>query len=166
MTDAILAFSSNSVLSKNSKYSDKLTLHWLLQVGAATCIAIAFYVIYTNKNNNNYDHFVSQHANRGLTTILMVIGTAFGGIAARYSSAFKKTIKPLYLKIVHSTFGLITYILAIYTFCLGLDTAWFRAQSSIQWSYVLTYSTVILAFLAIVKPLSSVFSKVRSSLNR
>lgn len=165
MTEAILAFSSNSIVSNNLKYNDKLTLHWLLQVGAATSIAIAFYSIYTHKNNNNYDHFMSQHASRGLTTMLMMIGTTFGGIAARYSSAFKKSIKPIYLKIVHSTFGLITYILAIYTFCLGLDTAWFRSQSNIQIQQLLTYATMIMAFLAIVKPLSSIFSKVRSSLN-
>lgn len=159
MTEAIIAFSSNSFLARGMKYNERLTLHWLLQLGTAALIGLAFYSIYTNKNNNNAEHFVSRHGSLGLTTCLMIAGTTTGGIAARYSSAFRKSIKPAYLKIIHSTFGVITYTLAIFTFCLGLDSDWFRAQSSEQTIKILTYATSFLAFLALTKPFISIAKK-------
>lgn len=163
MTEAIVAFTSNAFVARGLKYNERLTLHWLLQLGAGTLIGVAFWAIYTHKTNNNYNHFSSPHASMGLTTCLMIAGTTSGGIAARYSATFKNAIKPAYLKIVHSTFGVITYALAIYTFCLGLDTVWFRAQCNTQWINILKYSVITLAVLAVSKPLISIAKKVRNS---
>lgn len=163
MTEAISAFASNTFLTRGLKYNDRLNLHGVLQFAAGTSIAIAFWAIYTHKADNNKAHFDSQHASMGLTTTIMVLGTTSGGIAARYSSAFKSFIKPAFLKIIHSTVGVITYGLAVYTICLGLDTAWFRAQSGEQWPMVLQYSMAILAVLAVIKPLISIANKVRNS---
>lgn len=164
MTEAISAFSSNTFLTRGLKYNDRLNVHGALQFAAGTSIAIAFWAIYMHKADNNRAHFESKHASMGLTTSLLVIGTTSGGIAARYSSAFKNTIKPAYLKIIHSTFGVVTYGLAIYTICLGLDTQWFRAQSGEQWVNILTYLMVIFSVLAVITPLISIASKVRNSM--
>lgn len=159
-----MAFSSKSFIATNLKYNDRLNLHGFLQFSAATLIGIAFYSIYTHKNNNNYPHFATRHGNLGFTTCVMVGGTTVGGIAARYSGLFKKSIKPAYLKIIHSTFGVMTYVMAIFTFCLGLDSEWFRAQSSDQATItVLTYLTGAVAFLALIKPLISIATKLRNT---
>lgn len=163
MTEAILAFSSETFLTRGLKYNERLNLHGILQFAAGASIAIAFWAIYTHKAANNRAHFDSQHASMGLTTAMMVAGTTSGGIAARYSSAFKNAIKPAYLKIIHSTFGVITYSLAVYTVCLGLNTSWFRAQSNDQWVNILTYLVAIPALLAILKALMSIANKVRNS---
>lgn len=163
MTEAIVAFTSKSFVARGLGYNERLTLHWVLQIVAGTLIGVAFWAIYMHKTNNNYDHFSSPHASMGLTTILMIIGTTSGGIAARYSATFRKAIKPAYLKIVHSTFGVITYALAIYTFCLGLDTVWFRTQCNSQLIKILTYSVIALALLAVTKPIISIAKKFRNS---
>ncbi|XP_055314607.1 transmembrane reductase CYB561D2-like [Sitodiplosis mosellana] len=163
MSEAIVAFSSKSFIATNLKYNDRLNLHGLLQFSAATLIGIAFYSIYTHKNNNNYDHFASRHGNLGFTTCIMVGGTTVGGIAARYSGLFKKSIKPAYLKIIHSTFGVMTYIMAIFTFCLGLDSEWFRSQSNDQVVSVLIYLAGAVALLALIKPLISIATKLRNT---
>lgn len=164
MTEAILAFSSDAFISRGLKYNDRLTLHWILQLSGGILISIAFWSIYTHKTNNNYNHFYSQHASMGLNTCIMVIGTTSGGIAARYNSTFRNIIKPAYLKIIHSTFGVITYSMAIFTVYLGLDSAWFRAQSSTQWVIILTYAVATLAILALSKPIISIANKVRNTL--
>lgn len=161
MTEAIWAFSSKSSANRTS-YTDALNYHGGLQFCAGLLIALAFWSIYTHKNNNNYEHFSSRHSSLGLTTCLMVAGTMCGGISARFSASFTKSVKPVYLKIVHSIFGVVTYITAIFTFCLGLDSEWFRAQSSTQWINILTYSVAIAAFLALTKPIVSIASKIRS----
>lgn len=162
MTEAISAFTSNTFLSRDLKYGDRLNLHGALQFAAGTCIAIGFWAIYTFKGNNNKAHFESAHASMGLTTCCLVLGASSGGIAARYG-AFKSAIKPAYLKIVHSVAGVITYGLAVYTICLGLDTEWFRAQSTDQWVNILQYAMIILSVLAVIKPLISIAGKVRNS---
>lgn len=164
MTEAILAFTSNAFTARGLKYSERLTLHWVLQLCGIILIAIAFWAIYTHKIENGYNHFATQHSTMGLNTLLMVVGVTCGGIAARYSNAFKSLIKPAYLKIIHSTFGVITYSSAIFTFYLGLDTVWFRAQSNAQWVIILTYAVATLAILALSKPLISIAKKVRSTL--
>lgn len=164
MTEGILAFTSNAFTARGLKYSERLTLHWLLQLSGIIMIAIAFWAIYTHKTNNGYNHFYSQHASMGLNTCLMVVGVTCGGIAARYSNAFRNVIKPAYLKIIHSIFGVITYSMAIFTFYLGLDSVWFRAQSNAQWIILLTYAVATLAILALSKPLISIAKKVRSTL--
>lgn len=163
MTEAISAFTSNTFLTRGLKYNDRLNLHGALQFAAGTSIAIAFWAIYTHKSDNNKAHFDSPHSSMGLTTVMMVVGTTSGGIAARYSSSFKNAIKPAYLKIIHSTFGIVTYGLAVYTICLGLDTPWFRAQSGEQWVNILKYAMGIFSFLAVIKPLISIANKVRNS---
>lgn len=163
MSEAIVAFSSKSFIAHNLKYNDRLNLHGMLQFGAASLIALAFYSIYTHKNNNKYDHFTSRHGNLGLTTCLMVGGTTVGGIAARYNGLFRSAIKPAYLKIIHSTFGVMTYIMAIFTFCLGIDSQWFRSQSNDQVVSVLTYLVGAVALLALFKPLISISTKLRNT---
>lgn len=161
MTEAVVAFTSKSGISKNLKYKDRLTLHWMLQLAAATLIGVAFYSIYTHKNNNNYEHFKTNHASMGLTTIFTVGGTISGGIAAKYS-LFKSSIKPAALKAIHSVFGVLAYVLGIYTFCLGIDSVWFRAQANAQLITILTYAAGSVAFLALIKPLISIASKLRN----
>lgn len=163
MSEALNAYTSNSFLARGMKYNQRLTLHWLLQLGAASLIGLAFYSIYTHKNNNNYEHFKSSHGSLGLTTLLMLIGSTSGGIAARYSQAFKKSIKPAYLKIIHSIAGISVYALAINTFILGLESDWFRSQSTELIVYLLKYATILVAFLALIKPFISILKKLRNS---
>lgn len=163
MTEALSAFTSNTFLTRGLKYGDRLNLHGALQFAAGTSIGIAFWAIYTFKADNKKAHFESKHASMGLTTVLTVAGVTSGGIAARFSGAFKNAVKPAYLKIIHSTAGVFAYGLAIYTFCLGLDTEWFHAQSSDQWVQILTYAMIALSVLAVIKPLISIAGKVRNS---
>lgn len=162
MTEAILAFSPTSLIANKYRYEEKLTLHWVLQFGAATAFSIGFLSIYFNKVNNGYEHFVSTHASIGLKALLLIAGASSGGIAARYSRSFRNVIRPAYLKLVHSTFGVIAYGLAVYAFCLGLQTAWFQSQSSVLWSTILVLLTAVLAFLSALSPIKSIISKIRN----
>lgn len=159
----MIAFTSNSYVTRNLKHSDKVNAHWALNATSTTLIGIAFWSIYSNKNNNGYDHFASSHAKYGLNTLLMVAGTTCGGLAARYN-AFRSVLKPAYLKLIHSLFGVLTYSFAMYTYTLGLDSDWFRSKLSVQWINLLTYAVWTMAFLALIKPFISITSKARNSL--
>lgn len=166
MTEAISAFSSNSYLSRNLKHDARLTLHWALQISAATCILIAFLSIYNHKINNNGQHFVSLHSNFGLYTCILTAGTISGGILAKYSAGLSKFIRPVFLKIVHSTFGAITYILSIITICLGLDSNWFRSNTNAGLVTTLIILTVLVGLFTVIKPIITILTRVRLQFNR
>lgn len=144
MTEAMVAFTTKSFVAGNLRYRSGWDyigcFNWELQ----SLIA-----------------FKTSHASVGLTTFLAIGGTISGGIAAKYG-LLKTVIKPAVLKIVHSSFGVLGYVLGIYTFCLGLDSVWFRAQASQLWIDILTYGAGIVAILALIKPLISIESKLRN----
>lgn len=149
MTEAILAFTAKKFRNRNW-----LILHGVLQFCGVFLISIAFLAVYKHKTNNNSNHFHSPHASMGLNTYIMLAGVTVGGIASHFSSTFKTGIKPTYLKIIHSIFAVITYFMAIFTVYLGLDSVWFRAQSSVHWIITLTYAVVTLAVLSLYKLLT------------
>lgn len=160
LSEAIGAFSSAS--SSNVKYLDKLNLHGGLNVVAVILIGIAFWSVYTHKNNNNYDHFATQHAKLGFYTCINVVGVMCGGIAARYNSVLRNVMKPMQLKLIHSLFGAVTYTMAMYTLSLGINSDWFRSLIGDQWVGILTYAVWLVAFLALIKPFISIASRARS----
>lgn len=114
-------------------------------------IAISFWSIYSDKNENSKEHFASSHAKYGLATLLMVIGTTCLGNMARYSADFQSILKPAHLKLIHSLFGALTYSFAMYTFSLGLTSDWFRLNISVHWISMLTYSIRLMTFLFLIK---------------
>lgn len=80
MTEAVVAFASDSFVTRNLRYSEKLAWHWILQVAAASAVLLGFLSIYIHKNNNNYEHFKSTHASMGLNTMIMMAGVSTGGL--------------------------------------------------------------------------------------
>lgn len=162
MTEAILTFSTNACLARNLKHVERMTVHGGLQFGAGACFLIAFISIYNAKLNGGRPHFESWHANLGLTTCIMVAGTACGGILARYSFIISRVIRPVYMKIIHSSFGIFTYLLAMITLCLGMDSAWFRIHINETLISVLISFVAISAVLVVIQPIIKNVNRVRN----
>lgn len=161
MTEAILTFSANSYLARNLKHKERMTVHGALQFAAGACFLIAFISIYNHKLNNGREHFISWHAILGLTTCILMIGTTCGGILARYAFIISRLIRPVYMKIIHSSFGIITYILAMITLCLGFHTRLFRNHINevlISWLIALV---AISTSLVIIQPIMRIVKRVR-----
>lgn len=160
----LLAEGANAFLS-DRHYRKNVTIHWVLQLTSAAFIGLGFYSIYAHKNEQQFDHFVSQHANTGLTTLLILVGTAIGGTTARYSSLCWKTFPQLlWVKPIHSTFGVIAISMAMYSIILALDTTWFRSQTSTFAYYVIFYLTLLNVLITIVKPVLSLIRKMKAAL--
>jgi len=160
MTEAVLAFNNNSYVAQNLNHNLRLTLHWILQVGAATCIIVAFLAIYFHKVNEGYPHFSSWHSNLGLYTDIFTFGTIGGGVLAKYGYQLRNVLRPVVFKIIHASFGVITYSLAILTICFGLNTDWFRLHVSQGWINVLVGCVVLIWVIVIPKPIITILSRV------
>lgn len=157
MTEAILTFSANSYLARNLNHVERMTVHGALQFGAGISFLIAFVSIYNHKLNNGWSHFASWHGYLGLTTCIMVAGTACGGILARYTFIISRIIRPVYMKIIHSSFGIITYLMATITLCLGLNSGWFRIHIN---GTLISMSIIFVAFSAVFIVLHPIFKNV------
>lgn len=160
MTHAVLAFSNDTLLTNRIDRANRLRLHWFLQILAATCITIAFTCIYTYKVKNNRPHFATAHASWGLRTLLFCLGTIVGGSLAAYSFNFRHFIRPAIIKIVHSTFGIISYSLAIFTISLGVNHPWTQERLSFPWICVLTGAVALIWLYAVSKPVISLFNRI------
>lgn len=161
MTEAILTFSSDNFLTRNLTHSDRVSLHWKLQLGAATCILTGFLCIFSNKMSYGREHFTSWHGSFGLWTLLLTAGTICGGVIAKYGYHWRHVIAPVILKSMHAAFGIGTYILALFTLCLGLYSEWLRGHMSDTVIYVFIVGVFLVEFYVLIKPTLTVVSQVK-----
>jgi cytochrome b-561 domain containing protein 2 len=132
----------NNFLTQSLNYQNRVTVHWILQTSALILITIAQTCIFLNKNRLGKSHYQSTHALFGLVTYLLTIISSLGGIFTKFSFQLKHILKPLITKVLHSFAGLLTYILAMITICLGVDQFWNQSYDS--WTKPIFY--ILIAF--------------------
>lgn len=161
MTEAILTFSSDNLLTRNLSHIDRVALHWKLQTGAATAIFLAFLCIFCNKNRWGKEHFTTWHGYFGLWTCLLVAGTLGGGALAKYSYQMRHIVAPVIVKSIHSAFGIGTYIFALFTLSLGLTSDWMHGHATAGINYVFVLCVFLVGFYVLVKPTLNVVERVK-----
>lgn len=160
MTQAIIAFSGDNVLTRQIPRSERVKIHWVLQAFAASCIAFSFFCIYTYKSNANKEHFTSTHGYMGFLTLLFCLGTVGGGTLAAYSVNFRHLVKPVIVKIIHSSFGVISYSMAIVTIFLGLSHPWTQERLSTIWINTLTAVVGFIWLFVVSRPVITICNRV------
>lgn len=160
MTHAVVAFSGDNILTRRVPRANRARLHWILQACAATSIAISFACIYTYKVRKSAEHFSTTHSNLGLYTLLFCLGTVGGGILANNAVSLRHLIKPIIIKIVHSSFGLISYSMAVLTIFLGLNHAWTHERLSAGWINTLIGIVAVIWLYAVSKPVITVCERI------
>lgn len=160
MTHAVLAFSGDNFLTRRVPRANRVKLHWVLQACAATSISIAFACIYTYKVRKNSEHFTTSHGNLGSWTLLLCIGTVGGGILASNAASLRQIVKPVIIKIVHSSFGLISYSMAILTIFLGLNHPWTHERLSNAWINTLIAIVAVIWLCAVSRPVITVCGRI------
>jgi len=160
MTQAIFSFSNDNILTRKLSREQRLKTHWSLQIGAGVCILIAFICIYTYKSNANREHFATPHGYLGFLTLLFCLGTVGGGIFAAFSINFRHFVKPIVIKVIHSSFGVISYSLAVLTMFYGLNHAWTHERLSAGWINILIGIVGVIWLYIVATPVITVFNRV------
>lgn len=161
MTEAILTFSHENFLTRNLSHLDRVSLHWKLQLAAATSILVAFLCIFCNKNRWGKEHFTSWHGYFGLWTCLIATGTVCGGVFAKFGYQLRHIVAPVILKSIHSAFGIGSYVLALFTMCLGLNSEWLLGFLSTTVVYAFVVCVFLVGFYVLVKPTLNVVERVK-----
>lgn len=162
MTEAILSFSNENIFSRRLNHKQRVTLHWILQVLGSFLIAAAFGVIIASKNSKGKPHFATWHGIFGLISSIGIVLNLFGGIVAKYSFPIRQIIRPVIVKVLHSLFGTVVYILLVFTVLLGIYSNWFKRNSSVTGVVV---SNVIIFFIiqyVLVQPIQLIFSRIKN----
>jgi uncharacterized membrane protein YbjE (DUF340 family) len=162
MLEAIGSLSSQGGLLKNF-VQKKSTAHWILQVTAATLIAVGFTVIVIVKFKNGKPHFSTWHAFLGLIAILSATGSNIGGTATLYSKKFKSFMTPAQFKIVHSSLGLVTLTLGLVTLSLGFFTSWFTRNANEMLAWLYTLLIFVIGIRVLNQSFKSILSRLKSN---
>lgn len=118
--------------------------HWVLQLCGSTIIFIGLIVIVTNKFIHDKPHFASLHSKFGLSAIIFMFITMTGGLGALYSMKLKNYLPPLYTKLIHAFFGVVTFSLGIIAIILAYFSTW--------WTFgdILRYMNLVLALIILL----------------
>lgn len=160
MTQAIFSFSNDNTLTRKLSREQRLKVHWTLQICAGVSILIAFICIYTYKNTKNAEHFATTHGYLGFLTLLFCLGTVGGGIFAAFSVNFRHIVKPIVVKIIHSSFGVISYSLAVLTMCYGLNHAWTHERLSAFWINTLIGIVGVIWLYVVATPVITIVNRI------
>lgn len=129
MTSALNAFSPADIsvlVYQNPTYKQRVQRHWILQLCGLICIIAGFIAIVVNKIKANKFHFTSIHGIFGLIAFILVILSSFGGLTTMYSSKLKNILSPVYIKLLHTGFGISAYIAGILNMIIILYSGWLK----------------------------------------
>ncbi|XP_063375287.1 transmembrane reductase CYB561D2-like [Cydia amplana] len=132
--------------------------HWVLQVGAGILILIAFLCILSNKIVHDKPHFQTLHSKFGLTAFIFMLVTMSGGLGALYSLKLKHYLAPIYTKLLHASFGLLTIVLGSVAIILGIFSNWWTFGEILRYTN-LTLILIVMLF-TILRPCLKVYFRL------
>ncbi|KAG5864027.1 hypothetical protein JTB14_035153 [Gonioctena quinquepunctata] len=120
MAEGVILLSESNVWTLRLDRIKKAYLHGTL-LGIST-IALSVGIIFevVAKDGRDEEHFVSGHAITGLISWILAMVSVLIGLFAAYAHNLKNFIKPVILKFVHNSVGIICYAVGITSLSLGL----------------------------------------------
>lgn len=111
MTQAILAFYSENVWSKQHTRQTQKTIHWVLQAVGSSAALLGIVIEYIGRSQKSKPHFSSTHSTIGLIAAIFTFIGMLNGISALWSNQLKNYARPVYFKLAHNLNGIIAFIL-------------------------------------------------------
>lgn len=162
MTEAILCFVNENILTYYLSHKERVTLHWILQVIGSCFISAGFAVILASKYSKGKPHFATWHGIFGLIAIISAALAILGGIVARYSFSLRQFIRPVIVKVLHSVLGVVVYILMIFTVFLGVYSGWFKRNSNITGLIVCNALVLFIIQYVLVQPIQIIYGRLKN----
>lgn len=159
MTEAILVFSNDRAFTQKLNNKNRLDFHGLLQISAGVFIGLGFLAIYYTKVQYNRSHYQTTHGYIGYMACICSAGASTGGLFARFGGKLKLPVN--LIKIVHATFGTLSYSLALVAICLGLNSQWFQEQVSQNTIDILLAVVSVIGLITIYSPIRTVIKRVK-----
>jgi uncharacterized protein YlxW (UPF0749 family) len=75
-------------------------------------------------------HFTTWHGLLGLITVCGLTLAAVGGLVAKNAGSLRNWMRPTNTRALHATAGMLVFMCAVATLCLGCSTNWFKNRVS------------------------------------
>ncbi|XP_072941633.1 transmembrane reductase CYB561D2-like [Epargyreus clarus] len=163
MTTAVNAITPGDLATEWMPMRLRSARHWVLQVLMAIITLTGFLIILSNKIIHEKPHFVTLHAKFGLAALIFMVVTCTGGLGVLCSLKLKNYLAPIYIKLLHASFGLLTFVLGVITIILGTFSRW--------WSFgeILRYSCLLLVLLVmlftILRPSLKIYFRLKEKVS-
>lgn len=109
MTQAILAFYSENVWSKQHTRQTQKTIHWVLQTVGSLAAILGIIIEYIGRSQKSKPHFSSTHSTIGLIAAICTLIGMLNGISALWSIELKHYARPIYFKFAHNLNGIVAF---------------------------------------------------------
>lgn len=111
MTEAILSFYPHNVWSICLSRTTQRRIHLILQIIGAMIALYGSFVNFYDRARKLKEHLISTHSCFGILAAMFTLTTLFNGISALWSTELKNFARPVHFKLVHSSSGVITFLL-------------------------------------------------------
>ncbi|XP_003494855.1 cytochrome b561 domain-containing protein 2-like [Bombus impatiens] len=115
MSEAIVVFAGDNILTRYFTHRTKKHLHWILQLLGLICIIAGVVLMYRVKKV----HFKSNHAILGITSLIIMIFLTVTGYPVFVATKLRKVIRPITIKFGHNFLGLSCFAIGMASQCLG-----------------------------------------------
>ncbi|XP_074096227.1 transmembrane reductase CYB561D2 [Cotesia typhae] len=119
LMEGIFAISGESNLTTRVKRAQRVTIHWILVTSGLTLMFIGLIIAVVNKNRLNKFHFVTTHAQLGLSAIVISFVLALVGTVALNSRWVYPHVRPVVIKVAHAFGGIAMSVIFVATIING-----------------------------------------------
>ncbi|KAK2161276.1 hypothetical protein LSH36_119g05016 [Paralvinella palmiformis] len=159
MAEAILLFSPESSLLKNSDRKKKGKYHWILMLTGLVCSLIGLAVIWYNKELKGRAHATTLHGLVGYIVCCYMAVQCCAGALLLYPTTAGKLMKLSVLKSMHALSGCFLFVLSCLVLLGGLNTKWFSGQVTGTSWYVCVACPLILMSIIVNQVARSVLGR-------
>ncbi|XP_026730515.1 uncharacterized protein LOC113495781 isoform X2 [Trichoplusia ni] len=140
---------------------EKRRAHWILALLSTILVMVGSFYVMQAKSVN----FTSMHGKFGLVALVFTMVNLFTGVAALYTTAFKKIwIPPFLSKITHLVFGLAAFVTSGVSLCYSYDKSTFKNWIGADAAFACIILTGIFTGLLCINPVYTTYKRVITAL--
>lgn len=138
MSEAILVFAGDSVLTKFLSRGAKRHLHWILQILGLILIVSGVVLMCRVKPV----HFKSVHGILGITSTVLAVFLSVAGYPVFIAAKLRSAIKPVAIKFAHNFLGISCFAIGMAAQCYGYT---YIFKSDLKFLFI----TIVVAIIAL-----------------
>ncbi|XP_043523899.1 transmembrane reductase CYB561D2 [Frieseomelitta varia] len=156
MSEAIVVFADDGVLTNFLTHRAKKHLHWVLQLLGLILVIAGFVPMYLAKHSH---HFKSYHAILGITSLVVMVFLTVTGYPVFVAAKLRQVVRPVVIKFGHNFLGISCFVIGMASQCLGYKYTSQMNTPSVNVTTICIIVCVSITLLSVRKALPTLFQQ-------